>query len=74
MDAYPMDAVSPTVATESVLITGGIDTKEGRDVATMDLPGAYLWADQDELLYMVLRGQLEELVLLVAPELYSPFV
>ena len=41
-DADPMDAASPTVANESVLITGVIDAKERRDIATLDLPGAYL--------------------------------
>ena len=41
-DADPMDSASPTVANESVLITGVIDAKERRDIATLDLPGAYL--------------------------------
>ena len=40
----------------------------------MDLPGAYIWADQDELIHMVLRGKLCELLVLAAPELYSPYI
>ena len=40
--ADPMDPAPPTVTTESVLIIGVIDAKEGRDVAILDLPGAYL--------------------------------
>ena len=51
----PMDAASPTVAKKSVLITDVIDAKEGRDVATLDLPGAYLWDEQDQILHMVLK-------------------
>ena len=66
-----MDEALPTVATEPVLITGAIYAKEVRDEATLDLPGAYLWADQNELLRMVLRGQLEELMVFAAPELLS---
>jgi len=34
------DAAAPTVSTEAVLLTSAIDAKEGRDVATVDLPGA----------------------------------
>ena len=69
-DADPMDAASPTVANESVLITGVIDAKEGRDVPTLDLPGAYLWDEQDQILHMVLKVKLTELMVLAAPELY----
>jgi hypothetical protein len=37
------DASSPTVATESVLFTCIIDTKEGRDVAEIDIPTMRLY-------------------------------
>jgi hypothetical protein len=36
------DATSPTAATESVLITGTIDAKEGRDIMTADIPNAFV--------------------------------
>ena len=42
------DASSPTVATDSVFITGAIDAHEGRDVAFADLPGAFLHTLTDE--------------------------
>ena len=42
------DATSPTVALKSVLITGVVDTYENRDVATVDIPGAFLQVDLDE--------------------------
>ena len=73
-DADPLDTASPTIKNESVLITDVIDAKEGRDVSTLDLPGAYLWAEQDQVLHMVLKGELAELMVLAAPELYSPFI
>ena len=35
-------ATSPTAALESVLLTSTIDTKEGRDVAIIDIPNAFV--------------------------------
>ena len=43
-------------------------------MATMDLPGAFLTTDQEEILHMVLRGKLAELLVLAAPEIYTPYV
>ena len=64
------DAASPTAATESVLITGVIDAKEKRKVATIDLPGAFLHALNDEEIIMVLEGPLAEMMAMVDPKLY----
>jgi hypothetical protein len=36
------DASSPTVATESVLLTTVVDAKENRDVAIIDVPNAFI--------------------------------
>ena len=36
------DATSPTAALESVLLTATIDAKEGRDVAIVDIPNAFV--------------------------------
>jgi hypothetical protein len=46
------DAASPTVATESVFLTAVIDALEGRDVAVIDVPGAFMQADMDELVHV----------------------
>ena len=35
------EAASPTVMTESVMLTGAIEAKERRDVATFDIPNAF---------------------------------
>jgi hypothetical protein len=44
------DAVLPTVATEAVFLTAPvIDALEGQDVAVLDVPGAFMQADMDEL-------------------------
>jgi hypothetical protein len=36
------DASSPTVATEAILLSCIIDAKEGRDVAVIDIPNAFI--------------------------------
>jgi hypothetical protein len=47
--AYTMkeEASAPTVAIESLLLTCVIDATEERDVATVDIPGAFMQADMD---------------------------
>jgi Reverse transcriptase (RNA-dependent DNA polymerase) len=64
----------PTVMTESVFITGTIDALERRDVATVDLPGAFMQADMDDIIYMRLEGIMVELLLEIDHALYAPFV
>ena len=59
------EVASPTVATESVFITATIDAFENRDVATVDLPGAFLHTEvdpNDDIVHMVIRGELAELM------------
>jgi hypothetical protein len=64
----------PTVATESVFITTVISAHEGRDVACFDIPGAFLHANLDEDITMVLKGRLTELMVQVAPNLYRKYI
>jgi hypothetical protein len=61
------------VALESLLITATIDAFEGREVAIVDVPGAYLTADMDEEEFMCLRGRLAELIVKRAPEIYIKY-
>eukprot|EP00804_Cyclotella_cryptica_P003539 CCRYP_002162-RA/>CCRYP_002162-RA protein AED:0.36 eAED:0.36 QI:0/-1/0/1/-1/1/1/0/220 len=68
------DATSPTVATNSVFLTGAVDASQKRDVAYIDLPGAFLHTLTDEKVIMVLRGELCELMCLVEPKLYQKYV
>ena len=68
------EASSPTVATESVLLSCVIDAKERRDVATVDIPGAFMQGDQDETVHMRLEGTLAELLTKCDPKLYRQYV
>mgnify|MGYP000055058244 CR=1 FL=1 len=72
-----LDASSPTAALESVLLTAVIDAHEGRDVAVIDIPNAFVQTrlenDADKAI-MRLRGKLAELMVKVAPEIYTKYV
>ena len=67
-----IDATSPTVKTESVILTSVIDAMEGRDVAVCDIPGAFLRAFLDEDVYMVMEGVLADIMIQIAPDVYGP--
>ncbi len=41
------DTFSPTVSTEAVFLTAIIDALEEREVAVLDIPGAFMQANQD---------------------------
>jgi hypothetical protein len=64
-------ASSPTVSLESVLLTSVIDAQERRDVATIDIPNAFVQTkleNEEDKAVMRLRGKLAELMVKVAPE------
>ena len=46
------DASSPTVKTESVILTSIIDASEGRIVGIYDIPGAFLHSTLDEVVHI----------------------
>jgi Reverse transcriptase (RNA-dependent DNA polymerase) len=68
------DASSPTVSIEALLLSCVIDAKEKRDVATVDIPGAFMQADMDELVHMRLEGTMAELLVQLDPKLYRKYV
>jgi hypothetical protein len=67
------DTSAPTVATESLLLSCVIDAKERRTVVTADIPGAFMQADMDEVIYMKLEGPLAKLLTKVDPKLYGKY-
>ena len=56
---------------EAVLITAVVDAYEHRDVAIVDIPGAYLISDMDEEVHLCLRGRIAEMMVKTAPEVYT---
>ena len=61
------DVSSPTIAFEALLYTLMIDAMEGRDVATIDLPGHFLQTDMDEKLILKIQGALAMLLVEMNP-------
>ena len=53
-----MQTSSPTVATESIFMTSAINAKEGRDVAVVDIPGAFLQTKASDGTVIELQGTL----------------
>jgi hypothetical protein len=71
MEAINREGTDPPIfMTELVLISAAIDAKEECDVAIIDLPGASLHVDMDDLVAMVLHGELVELMAAVVPKIY----
>lgn len=71
------EASSPTSHTEAVFITAAIEAAEGRDVAIADIPNAFVQTDlikddKEVEIIMVIRGQLADLLIEIAPDVYGP--
>jgi hypothetical protein len=74
---YPdqADAASPTVATEVVFLTAIIDALENRDVAVVNIPGAFMQVNlDDKTIHKCLTGKMVELLLEINHELYEPYL
>ena len=74
------DSASPTVALESILLTATIDAYERRDVMTGDIPNAFIQAylpvleNGKEKVIMKITGVLVDLLVELAPEIYSDYI
>ena len=75
----PEDAASPTVMTESVLLTAAIEAHENQDVATWDIPNAFIQTAVEELdqdgdqIIMKIRGAMVDMLLEI-DESYRDFL
>jgi hypothetical protein len=65
---------SPTVATEALMLSCVIDAIEGRDVATCDIPSAFMQSDMKGKVIMKLEGIMAEVILKIDPKKYSKHV
>ena len=68
------DSTAPTVSTEAVFLTAVIDAMEDRDVAVLDVPGAFMQADIDELVHVRFTGEMVKMLLDIDKEMYSQYV
>ena len=72
--AVPGDVTFPTVYTEYVLTTETIDVNNRYDVSIRNILGAFLSADTEEDMEMVLHGRLAELMVNIVPQIYRHHV
>ena len=59
------------------MLTCMIDAYEGRDVATVDIPGAFLQTKMpkgEKDVHVILDGRMAELLAKIAPETYQEYV
>ena len=69
------DTTSPTVATESLILSCMIDAHEGRDVGTADIPGAFLQTDYTKGdTHVRIEGPMLELLVKLDPSHYRKYV
>jgi hypothetical protein len=70
------DASSPTVATEAVLLLCIINAMEGRDVAVINIPNAFIQMrveDEGDMAIITIRGVLMDILVQIAPDVYKSY-
>ena len=68
---------TPTARLESILLTGIIDTHEGRGVMTTDIPNTFIQAPmpkREEKVIMKITGKLVDILVNMHPEQYEEYV
>jgi hypothetical protein len=71
------DASSPTIATEAILLSCIIDAEEGRDVAVINIPNAFIQTrveDEGDMAIIKIRGVLVDILVEIAPDVYKSYV
>jgi hypothetical protein len=58
------------------MITATIDANKGGDVATVDIPGAFLQTEQDDddIIHVKLRAKMATLLAEINPQKYKPYL
>ena len=62
---------------ESVLLSCMIDAREGRDVAVIDIPNAFIQTaieDEKDKFIVQLRGELVDMLCRLAPDVYKDYI
>ena len=67
------ESTSPTVSIEALMLSLMIDAHENRVVATCDISGAFLHCDMDEFAYVVVDGELVNMLIRSNPK-YAEYI
>jgi hypothetical protein len=65
---------SPTIATDALLLSCVINAVEERDVATCDMPSAFMQSDMKGKVVMKLEGVMAEVIIKIDPKKYTKYV
>ena len=68
------ESTAPTVSTEAVFLTAMIDAMEDQNVAVLDVPGAFMQAEIDELVHVQLTGPMVNMLLQIDHEMYKDYI
>jgi hypothetical protein len=71
------ESSSPTVSTEAVLLTSIVDAREGRDVAVVDIPNAFIQTkvdDAKDCVIIQITGVIVDWLVKVEPKVYASYV
>ena len=74
------EAASPTASAEAIMLTAMIGSHEQRDTLVADVPNAFIQAQlpntdkPGERVIMKITGVLVDLLVMIAPEVYGPYV
>jgi hypothetical protein len=71
------DASSPTIVTESVLLSCIIDAEEHRDITVMDIPNVFVQTrveNQKDMAFIKIWGILVDILVEISPEAYKSYV
>ncbi len=71
------DASSPTLSSEAVMLTCGIDATKKRDVAVVDIPNAFVQTvveDEKNRAFIRICGSLVDILGSIAPDVCGPYV
>ena len=74
---YKEDTISPTVATESFLLTCIIDAEKHIDVVIVDIPNVFIQTrieDKNGMAIINIGGVLVDTILKIAPDVYESYV
>ena len=68
------ESTSPTISTEAVFLTVVVDAWENRKVAVLDVLGAFMQVDMDELVHVQFEGEMVDKLLEIDEDLYASYV
>ena len=68
------DSTSPTISTEAVFLTAIVDAWENRKVAVLDVPGAFIQVEMDELVHVQFQGEMVDKLLEIDHNLYASYI